>query len=170
MQLHLELGGGRAVLPWPRRRPYGTPTSSRRRRSSPTIDYVGTVSGGGSSSQGTLPRWRTYTTLDWTYRGADLTLGHTYIPAVSDIGPGGQFASSPVRVSSYQQYDLILGYDFAKCPVRWLGRLKVRVGANNVFNEEPPVAANAYPATNSDVGDYGGPIGRLFFVDATYKY
>ena len=33
-----------------------------------------------------------------------------------------------------------------------------------------PIAANANPATNADVGDYNGPIGRLFFVDATYKY
>ena len=136
----------------------------------PYYDYVGTASGGGSTSQGTIPRWKTYTTLNWNYRGYDVTVGQTYIPTVEDIGPGGAFATAPVEVSSYQQYDAIVGYDFAKSTVRWLGKLKVRVGVNNAFNEQPPVAAAAFPSTNADVGDYGGPIGRLYFVDATYKY
>jgi iron complex outermembrane receptor protein len=136
----------------------------------PYYDYVGTASGGGSTSQGTIPRWKTYTTLNWDYRGYDVTVGHTYIPTVEDIGPGGAFATAPVEVSSYQQYDAIVGYDFAKSSMRWFGKLKVRVGVNNAFNEQPPIAASAFPSTNADVGDYGGPIGRLYFVDATFKY
>jgi len=136
----------------------------------PYYDYVGTASGGGSTSQGTIPRWKTYSTLDWASQGAELTIGHTYIPSVDDIGAGGAFASTPVHVSSFQQYDAIVGYDLSKSSVRWLGKLKMRVGVNNIFNEMVPIAANANPATNADVGDYNGPIGRLFFVDATYKY
>jgi iron complex outermembrane receptor protein len=136
----------------------------------PYYDYVGTATGGGSTSQGTIPRWKTYTTLSWSFRGYDVMVGHTYIPTVEDIGPGGAFATAPVAVSSYQQYDAIVGYDFAKGPVKWLGKLKLRAGVNNAFNEQPPVAAAAFPSTNADVGDYGGPIGRLYFVDATIKY
>jgi hypothetical protein len=26
------------------------------------------------------------------------------------------------------------------------------------------------PSTNADIGDYNGPIGRLFFVEAKYQY
>lgn len=136
----------------------------------PYYDYVGTASGGGSDSQGTIPRWKTYTTLTWGQQALDVTIGHTYIPSVEDIGPGGTFASAPTSVGSYQQYDAIVGYDFAKSPVRWLGKTKVRVGVNNAFNEMPPSAANAFPATNADVGDYNGPIGRLYFVDASYRF
>jgi hypothetical protein len=41
---------------------------------------------------------------------------------------------------------------------------------NNVFNKMPPLAPDAFPATNADVGDYNGPIGRLCFVEAKYRY
>src|ERR1019366_5348617 len=47
--------------------------------------YAGTASGGGSSSQGTIPRWRTYTTLEWKLGALDAVIGHTYIPSVVDI-------------------------------------------------------------------------------------
>jgi iron complex outermembrane receptor protein len=136
----------------------------------PYYDYVGTASGGGSSSQGTIPRWKTYTVLDWSSGAIEATIGHTYIPTVEDIGPGGAFATSPVGVSSYQQFDAILGYDFSNGSAHWLRKLKVRAGVNNLSDEKPPVAYSAFPSTNADVGDYGGPIGRLFFVDATFKY
>jgi iron complex outermembrane receptor protein len=136
----------------------------------PYYDYVGTATGGGSTSQGTIPRWKTYTAINWSLKAYEVTIGHTYIPTVEDIGAGGVFASPPVSVSSYQQFDAILGYNFANGPAHWLRKLKVRVGVNNAFDEKPPVASSAFPATNADVGDYGGPIGRLFFVDATFKY
>jgi hypothetical protein len=99
-----------------------------------------------------------------------VTLAHTYLPTVDDIGAGGASASAPTQVTSFQQYDAIVGYDFAHSPVHGLGKLKMRVGMNNVFNAMPPVAESAFPATNADVGDNDGPIGRLFFVDATYRY
>jgi iron complex outermembrane receptor protein len=134
-------------------------------------EYVGSASGGASSSQGTIPRWKAYSTLDWTHNEFDLTIGHTYIPPVEDVGGGGSAASAPVRVRSYQQFDAIVGYDLAKSTtVKWLGKLKLRLGMNNLFNQMPPTAANAFPATNADIGDYNGPIGRLFFADASYRY
>ena len=140
----------------------------------PTEDYhqyAGTASGGGSSSQGTIPRWRTYTTLSWRLGAYDALIGHTYIPSVEDIGAGGSAASAPRPVSEYQQFDVVAGVDLAKSHLwRWAGSPQLRVGVNNVFNRMPPTAPNAFPATNSDVGDYNGPIGRLCFVEAKYRY
>ena len=133
--------------------------------------YAGTASGGGSSSQGTIPRWRTYSTLDWKFNGVDLQIGHTYIPSVEDIGAGGSAASTPEHVGDYQQFDVMLGSDLGKADVsKWAGRTELRLGVNNIFNRMPPVAPNAFPATNADVGDYNGPIGRLYFVEAKYHY
>jgi hypothetical protein len=43
--------------------------------------------------------------------------------------------------------------------LKWLGRTELRLGVNNAF-----------PATNADVGDYNGPIGRLYYVEARYRY
>ena len=133
--------------------------------------YAGTASGGGSSSQGTIPRWRTYSTLDWTHDALDVQIGHTYIPSVEDIGAGGSAASAPEHVGDYQQFDAIVGSDFSKTGIaKWAGKPELRLGVNNVFNRMPPMASNAFPATNADVGDYNGPIGRLYFVDAKYRY
>ena len=50
------------------------------------------------------------------------------------------------------------------------GRAELRLGINNVFNRMPPAAPNAFPATNADVGDYNGPIGRLYYVEVKYRY
>jgi iron complex outermembrane receptor protein len=133
--------------------------------------YAGTASGGGSSSQGTIPRWRTYSTLDWKYGSFDVEVGHTYIPSVTDIGPGGSASTAPQTVGSYQQFDFLVAADLAKASsIRWLGRTELRLGVNNAFNRMPPVAANAFPSTNADVGDYDGPIGRLYYVEARYRY
>ncbi len=133
--------------------------------------YAGTASGGASSSQGTIPRWRTYTTLDWTWGGVETEIGHTYIPSVEDIGSGGANASAPMHVGDYQQYDVKISSDMGENGAHgWLGRVKLGLGVNNVFNRMPPVAANAFPATNADVGDYNGPIGRMYFIDLDYHY
>ena len=135
--------------------------------------YAGHATGGStsSSSQGTIPRWRTYTTLEWKYEGVDARIGHTFVPSVTDIGPGGDAATPPVPVSSYQQIDVLFTYDFSKTDrTGWLGKLVLRIGVNNLFNKTPPLAPNAFPSTNVDVGTYNGAIGRLYFVDASYRY
>jgi iron complex outermembrane receptor protein len=133
--------------------------------------YEGTASGGGSSSQGTIPRWRTYTTLDWKLDAVELEIGHTYIPSVVDIGPGGSASTPPQHVGDFQQFDCMLGTDLGKvCSFGWLAKTELRLGVNNAFNRMPPVAPNAFPATNADVGDYDGPIGRLYYVEARYRY
>jgi iron complex outermembrane receptor protein len=133
--------------------------------------YAGTASGGGSSSQGTIPRWRTYTTLDWKLGALEAEIAQTYIPSVVDLGPGGAAATAPQHVGDYEQFDLSGGVNFAKTGVaRWLGKAELRFGVDNVFNRMPPLAPNAFPATNADIGDYNGPIGRLLFVEAKYRY
>lgn len=133
--------------------------------------YAGTASGGGSSSQGTIPRWRTYTSLEWKSHGIDVLVGHTYIPSVVDIGPGGSAASAPVHVGDYEQFDVMAGADLGKPGAAgWISKAELRLGINNVFNRMPPAAPNAFPATNADVGDYNGPIGRLYYVEVKYRY
>ncbi len=140
----------------------------------PTEDYfqyAGTASGGGSSSQGTIPRWRTYTTLDWKNDLAEFMIGHTYVPSVDDIGPGGSAATPPVRVGDFQQFDVMAAVKLGQAEGnRWSARSELRFGVNNIFNRMPPVARNAFPATNAAVGDYNGPIGRLYYVELKFRY
>ena len=47
--------------------------------------YTGTA----SVNLGTIPRWRTYTTLDWANHGVDAFVGVTWVDSVTDIGTGG---------------------------------------------------------------------------------
>ncbi|HVU35249.1 MAG TPA: TonB-dependent receptor [Opitutaceae bacterium] len=134
------------------------------------FSYVGHASGNGSVSQGTIPRVRTYTTVNWRYHAYNAFVGHTYVSSVTDIGPGGSAAITPVPVASYQSYDLGLGYDFSKLNAnRWLSGLSVNIGANNVFNKMPPLAPAAFPDSNVDQSTYN-EIGRFYYVDASYKF
>jgi iron complex outermembrane receptor protein len=141
----------------------------------PTQDYyqyAGTASGNAyANAVGTIPRWRTYTTLDWKFHGFDVLLGYTFIPTVLDIGSGGFGASAPVRVPSYQQLDIGLGYNFASLrKSHWLDKLTVRIGVNNAFDYMPPAAPGGIFNTQTDLATYDGAIGRMFYTEAQYKF
>jgi iron complex outermembrane receptor protein len=133
----------------------------------PYYSYLGAT----SQKLGTIPNWKTYSTIDWTYKGWNATVNHLYVPSVGDIGSGGASANAPVHVSSYSQFDLTVAYAFKNAHLgRFLEGLTLRLGMNNVFNAMPPVALLAQTETNADVGFYGGAVGRELYVDATYKF
>jgi len=45
--------------------------------------------GGSGGFGGTLPKYRFFTTLDWTYQDVDLTLSNTYVSSTVDTGVNG---------------------------------------------------------------------------------
>ncbi|HMD61183.1 MAG TPA: TonB-dependent receptor, partial [Opitutaceae bacterium] len=133
----------------------------------PYYEYTGTA----SKNEGTVPKWRTYTTVDWKNWGADAFVAITWIDSVANIGVGGSGASSNGSVGSFTSFDLGLSYDFAHLHLnRALDGLKVTIGVNNVANKLPPLAPNVFPNTNADVGTYNGAIGRMFYVDGQYSF
>ena len=84
---------------------------------------------------------------------------------------GGSALTAPAHVGDYQQFDLMAGADLGKTTSLKVARKDgTPARINNAFNKMPPVAQNAFPATNADVGDYNGPIGRLYYVEARYRY
>jgi iron complex outermembrane recepter protein len=135
-----------------------------------TEDYF-QYAGHATQLNGTLPRYRIYTTLDWTFKGAIVTVAHTFIPTVTDIGVGGDAETPPVNVSSFSEFDLIVKYNFSALHwSHWLDGLSVSLGCDNVFNAQPPLAVAAFPNTNVDLSTYNGPIGREYFVSFDYKF
>ncbi len=134
--------------------------------------YAGTSSANGfANAVGTIPRWRTYSTLDWKDHGFDVLLGYTFVPTVDDVGSGGNGASPPVRVPSYQQVDLGVGYNFAALKWnRWLNNVTVRVGVNNLFDYMPPVSPGGVYDTNTDLATYDGAVGRMYYGELRYKF
>lgn len=133
--------------------------------------HVSTTEEDVAGQGGTVPRWRTYTTLTWKKSGFSLFAAHTFVPTVTDIGSGGINASPPLNVASFSEFDFAGSYNFGQLNWnRWLNGLTVRVGVDNAFNYMPPVAAYRLLNTLADVGEYNGAVGRMFFVDASYKF
>jgi iron complex outermembrane receptor protein len=136
----------------------------------PFFEYAGEATKlfGGA---GTVPKYRTYTILDWKKKGWDAFVGHTFIASVDDTGTGGLTASNPVNVPAYHQFDLGFSYEFKFLNIgHGLDGLKVTVGVNNIFDKAPPLAVNAFSDTNSDVATYGGSIGRMYYINARYSF
>jgi iron complex outermembrane recepter protein len=129
----------------------------------------GESSGGGEG--GTIPRWKTYTSLTWQDKGIEVLAAQTFIPHVTDIGSGGADESPALTVASFQQWDFAVTYKMSA--LHWghlIDGLKVRVGVNNAFDYQPPVAPYRLENTLADLSTYEGAIGRMFYTDISYKF
>ena len=135
--------------------------------SEPYYEYAGTA----TVNEATVPKWRDYTTFAWSNKGASAFIGMTNIASVTDLGTGGDNQAGFEKVASFTSFDLGISYDFKDVHLNsLLAGLKVTIGANNVFNKYPPLAVNAFPDTNADVGTYDGAIGRMVYINATFKF
>jgi iron complex outermembrane recepter protein len=133
--------------------------------------HVDQVAAGALDEGGTTPRFKSYTSLKWTHAGFDILAAFTYVPSVTDIGSGGSDSSPPLPVASYQQWDFAAAYKLSALRLsRWTDGMTVRIGVNNAFNYVPPVAPYQLENTKADISEYNGGIGRMFFVDASYKF
>jgi len=147
-------------------------------------EYAGTATNGGTGVQGSLPRYRAYTALDWNYQHFDVTVANTYVSPVTDLGAGGvTFETNSGKtpptafaghIKSYMSWDLRVA--LRPGPVDQKDRgFEVAFGINNVFDRQPPVSSNvgtpsaAFSDVNADISTYS-PIGRLFYASAGFRY
>ena len=144
----------------------------------PAYEYVGYATNGGTGQQGTIPRYRTYSIVEWSYAQWRLMIGNTFVPGVTDIGVGGNtYANSttivPTPVNYYTSWDLQLGTTVKRKAAGqgwWIPRdTRLTLGVNNVFDRMPPAAPQAFTDSGVDPGYYG-LIGRLVFVSAAVKF
>ena len=147
-------------------------------------EYAGTATNGGTGVQGTLPRYRAYTAVDWKFEHFDLTVANTYVSAVTDKGAGGityqtNAGKTPPtafagRIKSYMSWDLRLAVRPGSGEVHDRG-LEIAFGVNNLFDRQPPVSSNvgtpsaAFTDVNTDIATYS-PLGRLLYASATFRY
>lgn len=120
-----------------------------------------------SNTNGTIPRWMSYSALAWSRGHWGANLGWQHIPGVTDVNGTGT-ARSPFEVKSYDSFDLSARYTFGS-DWKMVNGLSVRVGVNNVFNKMPPAAGGTFTNSNVDIATYN-PIGRLMFVEAKYTF
>ena len=124
-----------------------------------------------SVNEGTVPRWRTYTSLDWKDFGFDAVVGLTWVDSTTDVGTGGDSVSGGEAVGAFTAVDFELSYSLSHLHLnKFLDGVKVTVGVNNAFNRMPPLAESAFPDTNADVASYDGAVGRMFYVNGEIKF
>ena len=147
-------------------------------------EYAGTATNGGTGVQGILPRFRSYTTVDWSYGNFDVVLGNTYVSALHDLGSGGitfetNAAKTPPssfagRIKPYVAFDLRVAYQVKDRDGHPSG-FSLAAGANDIFDRMPPVSSSvftpsaAYTDNTADTSTYS-PVGRLIYVQASVKF
>jgi iron complex outermembrane receptor protein len=135
----------------------------------PDSEWFETV-GYATNSNGTIPEFSAYTTLDWIRGPWGANLGWRYIPHVTDVN--GDDAAGDVTadtyVEAYHSIDTAVRYTFGN-DWRYLKGLTFTVGVNNVFDESAPSAAGTFTESNADIATYGA-VGRLFYVDFKYRF
>ncbi|MGH8192489.1 MAG: TonB-dependent receptor plug domain-containing protein [Rhodanobacteraceae bacterium] len=142
----------------------------QRRPGDPFQQYAGNASNIGVFA-GTLPRYRFYSTLDWSYKNLDVTLANTFISSVNDAGAAGTLPGIPVP--SYSVWDLRGSYTWM-LGANGTGDNKevtLALGVNNLDNKMPPIFPRAFKNqfTNSDISTYS-PIGRLVYGDVRVSF
>jgi len=114
-----------------------------------------------TASNGTLPRWQTYTSMDFHRGNYEAFVGVRYLPSLTDLNSG-------LPVGSFQTWDLSASYAFGS-EVKLLSGAKLTFGVNNVFNKFGPLDQATWSDSNVDTGTYGA-IGRFVYVDLKYKF
>ena len=143
----------------------------QRRPGDPYQQYAGAASNIGVFA-GTLPKYRFYSTLDWSLNNLDVTLANTYISSVQDEGAAGTLPG--ISVPSYSVWDLRGSYT-------WMlggssdsdngNQVTVALGVNNIGDKMPPIFPRAFTNqfTTSDISTYS-PVGRLVYGEVSVSF
>ncbi len=114
----------------------------------------------GNDLYGTLPKARSYTTVDWAYEGYGATLAYTHINGVDD-GYGDP-------INPYNTFDLQLRYDLSRLSPTLKG-CSMDIGCNNFTNQKPSLDRNNYASPPFDASTYSF-FGRMYYVDLKIKF
>ncbi|MBK9990321.1 MAG: TonB-dependent receptor plug domain-containing protein [Verrucomicrobia bacterium] len=136
--------------------------------------------GHATNFEGTMPGYRFHSSLTWRRAAWEVMIANDYVAPVEDIGTGGWTYDTSttlrrIRIPSFTSWDFGLSYRLNLKKTGSAGNpreLALRVGVNNVFNELPPPAPQAFPITTlsgADVATYG-VVGRLYYVSASLQF
>jgi iron complex outermembrane receptor protein len=114
-----------------------------------------------SFANGTLPRWSTYTGLEYTNKEYNGFIGWRHIPGVKNI-------VTEEKLASFDSFDLSGSYTFGK-DVKFLSGARVTLGVTNVFNKFGPLAPDIFTDSGVDTSTYGA-MGRFVYVDVKCKF
>ena len=114
----------------------------------------------GLDDNGTLPKLRSYTTVDWDYQGYAATLGITHLNSVNNL--------SGDHVSPYTTLDFQVRFDLEKLDSHLHG-VGMDFGVSNFTNRLPPLDRTNYASPPFDGSAYGF-FGRTYYMDFKVKF
>jgi iron complex outermembrane recepter protein len=109
------------------------------------------------------PRTKATAGISWSHRNWSASVHERY---TSDYRAPVAYttAGQPFIIDEYWVTNASVGYTFREARMKGL---RVRVGANNLFDEAPPL----YPVNSSGYHpSYHDPRGRMLYVDVSYKF
>jgi iron complex outermembrane receptor protein len=112
-------------------------------------------------TNGTIPRWQTYTSVDWQRGAWGAFVGVRYLPSVTDDVDGA-------HVGSFYTLDASVSHTFSS-NTKFVGGAKITLGVTNAFNRFGPLDPTVNTDANVDISTYGS-MGRLIYVDLKYRF
>ncbi len=112
-------------------------------------------------TNGTIPRWQTYTSVDYTLRSWNAFAGVRYLPGVSSDDPD-------TSIGSFYTLDAAVSYTFGSS-MKYLSGAKFTLGVTNAFNRFGPLDPTVNTDANVDISTYGS-MGRFFYADMKIKF
>jgi iron complex outermembrane receptor protein len=126
----------------------------------PGTDYSGFTSGPVVNGEGTLPKVRSYSTLNWDLKAVGATLGYTNIHHVDDINTGQW-------IPPYNTFDIQGRVNLGEV-VGALKGISFDAGIDNFTNQRAPVD-RSFSTPPFDAGTYS-MFGRIYYADLKIKF
>jgi iron complex outermembrane recepter protein len=114
-----------------------------------------------SYSNGTLPKWSSYTSVVYTRKQYEGFLGMRYLTKVTDI-------ADETKIPAFYTFDLSGSYTIGS-EIPWLSGMKVTLGCTNLFNKMPPKDPTIFTDSNADIATYGS-VGRFVYMEMKLRF
>ena len=113
----------------------------------------------GSAANGmAIPRWRSYSSLNWTYGIIGATLAQNYTSGYTDRNP--DVSGNTRKVSAFSTWDLQGTY-------AGIAGLRLAAGVRNLFDTDPPFTNEGLIGYSPQLAN---PLGRQVYLSATYAF
>ncbi len=112
-------------------------------------------------TNGTMPKYQAYSSVDFTRGNYEAFLGWRYLNSYTIYADGS-------HAPSYSSFDLLFAYTFG-AEVSYLSGTKLTIGVNNALNKYGNLDPNTFTDSNVDTGTFGA-MGRVIYVDFKVKF
>ncbi len=131
------------------------------------VELIGTDASVEKAGYDGFLKWKGRAEVNWTKNHLGATLAANYTDGFTDIdGDTG----NPYRVQSRILYDAQLTYDIAPTSKAWFGSVRLTVGANNLFDKDPPFASGNGSNSVGYPGYLYSNTGRFWYTSLAKKF